>query len=154
MGLSPDSKQVLVRSPDHRLRLWSMGTGVPLAPLNGSGFEQTAIGIGQDCVAAGDDSGQIFLWRLRTGQPIMVLDGLGSGSLGSGINAIALSPGQLLAATNRAGHLLIVDWVKRTLLAKIAPASGVTSLAFFADGRALISGHADGSVQIWQGDDH
>ncbi|MDE0635096.1 MAG: WD40 repeat domain-containing protein [Candidatus Poribacteria bacterium] len=98
---------------------------------------------GKLLVSGGGDR-TIHLWEVETGNALVTLTGHNKQ-----ITAIAFSPnGQKLVS---ASYLVIYSWNVETgqLLTKSQPMSTAKILRFSPDGKIVVSGRYDGTIQLW-----
>ncbi len=146
LAFSPDVMTLVSGSEDHSADLWSVASGEHLHLFADA---QDAV----RCVAFSPDGetiaaafgGSVHLWNVPTGRLLCTLRGDQGTSL-----AACFSPDGLALATG--GTSTTIDlWnvaaeeVQSTLSARAA----VVSMAYFRDGRTLVSGSRDGAVTLW-----
>jgi WD40 repeat protein len=94
----------------------------------------------------------VLLWDLASGQLMAPLT-ITQGSPQAGVSALVISPdGQHLAWSNSGAVILLwnIQAVPPSLEARLSGhAASVTSLDFSRDGNFLVSGGADGTLELW-----
>jgi cytochrome c len=145
IGFSFDGTAVVTAGYDATVRIWPLaGDGAPIiaklpTPLNAVGVAPDG-----DIITGGADGSVYFL--SAAGAP--------RGQVEAGntpVIALAVSPdGALIAAAGVGGSIAIIDRaarrVARTLL---GPGLPVWSVAFFPDGRTVLTGGADRIIRRW-----
>jgi cytochrome c len=144
IAFAPDGSAVVTAGYDATVRIWPMAGGTPmivplLTPLN-------AITVAPDgeIVTAGADGKVYFV--SRAGELSGQVE-----ATPTPIIALALSgDGKLIAAAGIRGSVAIIDRVARRLeRTLVGPGLPVWSVAFFPDGRTLLSGGADRTIRRW-----
>ncbi len=121
-ALSPDGKLQALGGQDSKVRLFDAQSGRPVSrPLEGHDNKVRAVAFSFDgrILASGSDDKSVRLWRVENGQPI----------------------GKLV----RAEAFEVLDsseWTDGNPL-------GVVAVQFSPDGKLLIAGMRDGSLQLW-----
>ena len=163
---SPDGKRILSGGDDGMILIWYASEGDTL--VNTAGFaEIQALAWSPDGaqIAAGGSDGLVKVYD-STGDPLFTYHGHAGN-----INALAWQPGSLLLPGHAARIASAGDdgtvqvWAfgqpanakpsqAMTLQGEILVYRGhsgpVTSLMWAADGRRMVSGSADGTVQLWR----
>ena len=127
------------------------------APLVADGRAAWALAVDANRAraASGHAQGEVFLWDLETGEANSFDTSTAHGSIT--VAAIALSPnGTQMATGDIEGNLALWDIDQAApimLFALEATRSSVRDLAFDVSGDRLISGHANGTIRIWDSGD-
>lgn len=145
VAFTADGKRLVSAGYDATVRIWPLrATGSPVVVTLPSALNAVALAPDGEIAAAGAD-GRVFL---------VSIDGEKRGevaALESPIISLAASPdGALIAAAGIRGSVAIVERrsrnVARTL---VGPGLPVWSVAFFPDGRTLLTGGTDRLVRRW-----
>jgi hypothetical protein len=145
LAVSPDKRLLATSGYDKTVKIWNLQSGRQVGNLtghNGQVFELSFSLDGHRVYAGGrDDTWRV--WDLDTGKELRS---------GAGGEALALSPdGKRLVTGGKDAALRLVDAITGRELAKFAGHSGeLRSVAFFADGRRVVSGAVDKTVRIWR----
>jgi cytochrome c len=144
IAFTPDGKAVITAGYDATLRIWPLGGGAPEVVTLPTPLNTVAIAPDGEIVAAGADGKVYFL--ASTGQI------RGEVEVGTvPVIALTMSPdGKLVAAAGIRGSVAIIDRAtrnsERTL---VGPGLPVWSVAFFPDGRTLLTGGTDRMIRRW-----
>jgi cytochrome c len=144
VAFTPDGKSVVTAGYDATLRIWPLAGGAPEVITLPTPLNTVAIAPDGEIVAAGADGKVYFLTangKLRGEVEIGTVP----------IIAVTISPdGKLVAAAGIRGSVAIIDRaarnIERTL---VGPGLPVWSVAFFPDGRTLLTGGTDRMIRRW-----
>jgi len=145
VAFTADSRALISAGYDATIRIWPLnGNGEPLVATMPAALNAVAIANDGEIVAAGAD-GKLFF---------VSATGVSRGSMEAAetpIISIAVSPdGKLIAAAGIRGSVAIVDRKERKVVRTlVGPGLPVWSVAFFPDGKTLLSGGADRMVRRW-----
>ncbi len=152
LAFSADGARVITTSRDTTTRLWDVGSGKPLATLNGHYVlgetawpEQLTLSPDGTRLATMDHSAA-RLWDVKTGKLLATLDGH-SGIL----EAMAFSPGGDFIATVGSDETARLWDVMSGKLRFILEGHSmvVDQIAFSPNGSRLVTGGFDGTVRLW-----
>jgi WD40 repeat protein len=136
---------------DASVVVWEVATGKQQIALTQRGDDFLSVAWSPDSkiLAAGDDPGSLRLYDVRAGRLVATLDMKKSGD----VTALAFAPGGKLLAAAASGvdpsKVLLWDVAGRKVTAELTEQTlGVSSLAFTADGKTLVSGLRD-RVSLW-----
>jgi WD40 repeat protein len=172
VAFSPDGKWLATGSSDRTIKIWDLATGREVKTLTGHARDVFALAFTRDSQAliSGDGSleqpgipGAIKLWDVAAGKEVASIT-----PHRGAIRCLAVSPDGLHLATGGADRQLLL-WDLAPLRERPADASPravllghslpLTSLAFDADGKRLVSVSGDpqnpadaGEVRLWQVD--
>jgi cytochrome c len=144
VAFTPDGKSVVTAGYDATLRIWPLAGGAPEVITLPTPLNTVAVASDGEIVAAGADGKVYFL--TASGQV------KGEVEIGTvPIIVVAMSPdGKLVAAAGIRGSVAIIDRatrnIERTL---VGPGLPVWSVAFFPDGRTLLTGGTDRMIRRW-----
>ena len=144
VAFTPDGKSVVTAGYDATLRIWPLAGGAPEVVTLPTPLNTVAVAPDGEIVAAGADGKVYFL--TASGQV------KGEVEIGTvPVIAVAMSPdGKLVAAAGIRGSVAIIDraarHIERTL---VGPGLPVWSVAFFPDGRTLLTGGTDRMIRRW-----
>ncbi len=144
VAFSPDGKQLISAGYDNTLRIWPMSGGDPSVRTLASPLNSVAVAPDGEIVTAGA-SGTVYFLSPK---------GEVRGEVQAAptpIIAVVVSPdGKLAAAAGIRGSVAIIDRKKRKLARTlIGPGLPVWSVAFFPDGRTLLTGGTDRMIRRW-----
>jgi cytochrome c len=145
VAFTPDGRALVTVGYDATLRIWPLqGDGAPTIVTSPAPLNSVTVAPDGEIVTAGADGKVVFV------APTGELRGEVAASEVPVI-ALALSPdGTRVAAAGIRGSVAIIDRaarrVERTL---IGPGLPVWSVAFFPDGRTLLTGGADRMIRRW-----
>ena len=146
---SPDGKLLVSGGEDRVIRLWEADAGKELNRLKVAGPVQALRFTEDRTLAWGDEAGVIHLVDVKTGQELRQ----SPGHL-FGVSDLRLSPnGKVLASVGIGQDSSVYLWDVPTGKRLSPPADAhvrpISSVAFAADGRTLVSGSWDGTVRFW-----
>ncbi|MHB1553401.1 MAG: nSTAND1 domain-containing NTPase [Acidimicrobiales bacterium] len=153
VAYSPHGTWLAAAGQNGTLDLWRTGDPAPLvAPgTGGADFESIAFEPAGTTFAVGignDDT--IETWRLRSNGQLQLAHGP-IAAASSEVTSTVYSPnGSILAEAAADGTLHIYDAQTMALLASFGDPDPITSLAFAAGGRSLVSADSGGVTRIWQ----
>jgi cytochrome c len=144
VAFTRDGSAVATAGYDATLRIWPLAGGAPLIATLPSPLNAVAVAPDGEIVTAGAD-GKVYILS-AAGELLAEVD-----AAPSPIIALAVSgDGKLIAAAGIRGSVAIIDRVARRLeRTLVGPGLPVWSVAFFPDGRTLLSGGADRMVRRW-----
>jgi cytochrome c len=141
---TPDGKSVVTVGYDATLRIWPLAGGAPEVVTLPTPLNAVAIAPDGEIVTAGAD-GKVYVLT-PTGQV------RGEVEVGSvPIIALAVSPDdKRIAAAGIRGSVAIIDRTSRAVERMlVGPGLPVWSVAFFPDGRTLLTGGTDRMIRRW-----
>jgi RNA polymerase sigma factor (sigma-70 family) len=154
LAFSPDS-QTLVGLVEQTLRFWDATTAKEIAKIE---LPQPATGClayapdGRVLAVENEDQ-TITLWETAIGQPRRRLGNAvvaEPASLGRVTSTLVFSPDGSLLATRAGGEIVIFDVTAAKEIARVKTHQDeIMALAFFPDGKALVSGGADTTSLVW-----
>ena len=165
MLLSPDTRLLANTTTDWKnrifqIQLWDTSTGGLLYTLTGHKrwIKSIAFSADSKMLVSGDESGMILLWDTLTGKLKATLNG----RRGTSTHTLAFSPsGKFIASGHRDEGKLWDNTVKPKQQAGYAIGDYqhtlefrghkdyVSKLAFSPDGKTLLTGSKDGTIQAW-----
>ncbi len=135
---SPDGGRIASASHDGTVRLWDVGNGREIAVLRGHTAAVLSVGFspdGQRIVSSGAD-GTVKVWDVGASSDVLPVKTIGWGF------RVAYSPDGHRTVFTFYGQVLIVEGATGKVHCEIAmptDSGGVTGLAFFPDGRRLVT---------------
>lgn len=145
VAFSPDGAVLVSAGYDATLRIWPLREqGSPLVETLPSPLNAVSVAPDGEIVAAGAD-GKIYFVSPR-GELRDTIE-----ASPAPVVALALSgDGERIAAASIGGAVAIIDRKTRALARRLNwPGPSVWSVAFFPDGRTLLTGGADGMIRRW-----
>jgi WD40 repeat protein len=153
----PDGKTLATLGGDATLRLWDAATGREVRDLGNAGAESfPRVSFGHDgrALALVDGSGAVRVWEMATGQQRLSFQRRAPAEMEGGApEAVALSPdGRAVAVAEPAAKAITLWSVLTGKQVRLLEGhrGEVTSLAFTADGRLLVSASEDGTALVWE----
>lgn len=152
VAYSPDSSQIVSGSGDRSVRVWDASNGSLIFHFDGdTSWDTVSFSPNGDHIAAGSEwNGTIQLWTVKTGNSHRL-----GGNFGS-VSSLAFSPdGQfLVAASAKDIHMWDLSTTpSRSKLVGSHATKVTTSVAFFPDGKQIMSTSTDGTIRVWDGDE-
>jgi cytochrome c len=144
VAFTPDGRALVTVGYDATLRIWPLSGGSPVVTTLPSPLNTVAVALDGEIVTAGAD-GKVYLLS-ATGQ---LRDEIAAAQ--TPIIAVALSgDGKRVAAAGIRGSVAIIDRASRKLeRTLVGPGLPVWSVAFFPDGRTLLTGGTDRMIRRW-----
>jgi WD40 repeat protein len=165
VAFSPDGKILATGGTESNPRLWNVDLGKELLELAGHQSMINAVAFSPDgrALASGSMDQTIRLWDAASGKELFRLKGgrdrrpapTGLLVMPAGVvHSVAFSPdGILLAAGCEDGSIGLWEVASGTRLHDLeGHGGGVTSLAFFRNGKRLVSGHSNTTALVWDVD--
>jgi WD40 repeat protein len=146
VAYAPDGQQIASACADGTVRVWQTATGrtVRVFPAHQKSVKAVAYAPdGQWIASAGEDQ-MVRVWNVATGQERWRFN-IG----GADEYAVTFAPtgDRLAVGTNNA--LLLFDAATGERLVQVAQGAALVKLAFFPDGRKLVSAGYDQMVKVW-----
>lgn len=149
LSWSPDSRQIVSASNDQTVHVWDASTGNNLHLFQD---ESDAVRVvawssdGSSIATAGMDA-HVRVWDVATNRLIVTY----RGHAGDAVNTMAWSPTQLLlASAGNDGTVHVWDAASgQPVTIYRGHAGNVYAVAWSFDGKRIVSGGSDASVQVW-----
>ncbi|KAL7800228.1 WD40-repeat-containing domain protein [Trichoderma ceciliae] len=140
-----DTKQVVLASNDHTVKIWDISTGIYIQSFKGHSAEISSVAFsGDGTLASGSHDNTVRIWDIVAGTLIQTLYGHSEP-----VNSVAFSGDGKLASGSHDNTVRIWDIVAGTLIRTLyGHSEPVNSVAFSGDGK-LASGSNDKTVGIW-----
>ncbi len=157
VAFSHDGEHIASASYDKTIKIWNWTTGEKIRQLiDYAGVKCIAISSNRYLVS-GNHNCEIKIANIDTAQLIQAFFGHTEGSLflPSGVSAVTISPdGQIIASGGRRDKTVkLWDLATGKLIQPLnGHLRGVTSVAFSADSKTLVSASYDKTIRIWQRD--
>jgi WD40 repeat protein len=147
VAFSPDGRWLATAGADDWVvKLWDFETGLEIRSLAGhtSAVSSVAFSLDGRLLASGSWDQTVKLWDVTSGREIQTL--LHDGSV---LDVAFSRDGRLASASGDQSVKLWDPSTGRTLRTLTGHTKTVTSVAFSADGTALVSGSADKTLKLW-----
>jgi cytochrome c len=145
VAFTPDGRAVVTAGYDATLRIWPLtGGGAPTIATLPTPLNTVAIAPDGEIITAGAD-GKVYILS-AVGELVGEVE-----AAPAPIIAVAISgDGKLIAAAGIRGSVAVIDRAARRLQRTlVGPGLPVWSVAFFPDGRTLLTGGADRMIRRW-----
>ncbi len=155
IAVSKNSQFAVSGGRDHIARVWDLETGKEKAILRGHAqdIESVAISSDEKTIVTASWDGVVTLWDAATGKSTGTFKEVsGQPFVGSMINTMAFSPNDdnTLAVGNAYGEIHLWDLKEKKIKATVGRhREAVSSLAWSADGKWLVSGSSDRTAKRW-----
>ncbi|HET8846121.1 MAG TPA: protein kinase [Ktedonobacteraceae bacterium] len=160
LAWAPQSNLIASAGDDRTVHIWDVTTGTLHSTYRGHASEITAVAWSPDgtYIASGDQGKTVHVWQTRSAVPISQNSHKGP------VRTLSWSPnGKLLASGSddktvhiydplkgqRSGFLMVLLGTLRGQFTYTGHVGRVASLSWSPNGRHLVSGSADKTVQIW-----
>jgi cytochrome c len=145
VAFTPDGKALVSTGYDATMRIWPLqGTDSPVVTTFPSGLNTVVVAPDDEIVTAGADGKVYFL------APAGDLRGAIEAAPTPIISLAISGSGERVAAASTRGSVAIIDRKTRKLARSlVGPGLPVWSVAFFPDGRTLLTGGGDHMIRRW-----
>ena len=148
LSFSPDGKLLALASGDRTVKLWDVERRESAATLSGhaAGVHRVTFSPDGKLLASVSSDGPLKMWDVASGDIVFT-----PGGQTHRAGSVAFSPDGTLLATGsvRDNQVAIWDVATGENLAIIHHPDAVNSISFSADGRFLVSGSDDKTVELW-----
>ncbi|HEX2048326.1 MAG TPA: TIR domain-containing protein [Acidimicrobiales bacterium] len=147
VGWSPDGRYAASGGADGTVRVWDFTGSEPPVVLRSSRQTVFAVAFSPDGerVASGGEDGELRVWRWRSG--LVLVD---RSDQEGRVGALAFGPTGALVSGGEDGVVRLWDGGGDGAFRVVGEHEGaVNSVAFSADGTAVVSTAADGTVRVW-----
>lgn len=146
--ISPDGKQLLIGSADHKIRLWNLNPGKESRTIVNYSIPINYFAISPDwkTIVTGGANDTIKVWNFTTGKEASTL----TGHL-SAVNYVAVSnDGKKIASASADKTIKIWDFItSKEIYTLTGHSSFVNHIIISNDDKRLVSASADHTIKIW-----